>query len=199
MPYKNSSINEQALEHSMGLFWQKGYFNAPIDELVKISGLSRAAIYKRFGGKEGFFVAMLERYRQNFTTNFLAPLRNQEQGVTAILAFFEQFIDLSEQGRLQNGCFFINTASELPCHQNATKAIIEAFLAELKTLLYQALERGKAQNQLNQKLDSQACSSFLVANIFGLFTLARATNNTQLVREQVTMIKAFLYAYQVTP
>lgn len=96
MPYKNSSINEQALEHSMSLFWQKGYFNAPINELVKVSGLSRAAIYKQFGGKEGFFVAMLERYRQNFTTKFLAPLRNQEQSVTAIFAFFEQFIDLSE-------------------------------------------------------------------------------------------------------
>lgn len=192
-------MNEQALEHSMGLFWLKGYFNASINELVKVSGLSRAAIYKQFGGKEGFFLAMLERYRQNLTTKFLAPLRNQEQNITAIFAFFEQFIDLSEQGQLQNGCFFINTASELPCHQNATKTIIDSFLAELKALLYQTLERGKAQNQLNHKLDSQACSSFLVANVFGLFTLARATNNSQLMREQVTMIKAFLNAYKVIP
>lgn len=198
MPYKNSSINEQALEHSMGLFWQKGYFNTPINELVKVSGLSRAAIYKQFGGKEGVFVAMLERYRQNFTTKFLAPLRNQEQSLTAIFVFFEQFIELSEQGHLRHGCFFINTASELPCHQNATKTIIEAFLTELKTLLYQSLERGKAQGQLSQKLDSQACSSFLVANIFGLFTLARAMNDPTLVREQVAMVKNFLHTYQVT-
>lgn len=198
MPYKNSSINEQALEQSMGLFWQKGYFNAPIDALVKVSGLSRAAIYKQFGGKEGFFVAMLERYRQKLTSQFLSPLRNQEQGLTAIFAFFEQFIELSEQGQMQNGCFFINTASELPCHQKATKTVIEAFFAELKTLLYQALERGKAQGQLSQKLDSQACSSFLVANIFGLFTLARAMNDPTLVREQVAMVKDFFHAYQVT-
>lgn len=198
MPYKNSSFNEQALEQSMGLFWQKGYFNAPIDELVKVSGLSRAAIYKQFGGKEGFFVAMLERYRQNLTSQFLSPLRNQEQGLIAIFAFFEQFIELSEQGQMRYGCFFINTASELPCHQKTTKTVIEAFLTELKTLLYHSLERGKAQGQLNQKLDSQACSSFLVANIFGLFTLARAMNDPTLVREQVAMVKDFFHAYQVT-
>ncbi|HAT8857931.1 TPA: TetR/AcrR family transcriptional regulator [Legionella pneumophila] len=199
MPYKNSSLNEHAFEQSMSLFWQKGYFNTAIDELVKTSGLSRAAIYKKFGGKEGFFVAMLERYRHNFTSQFLLPLRNQEQGLIAIFAFFEQFIELSEQGFLKNGCFFINTASELPCHQESTKMIIEAFFNELKTLLCEALERGKAQKQLSQSLDSPTCSSFLVANIFGLFTLARAMNNPALVREQVAMIKAFLHTYQEIP
>lgn len=105
MPHKLSSLHEQALEQSMRLFWQQGYFNTSIDELVKVSGLSRAAIYKQFGGKEGFFVAMLKRYRQNLTSQFLSPLRNQEQGLLAVFAFFEQFIGLSEQGFLQNGCF----------------------------------------------------------------------------------------------
>ena len=199
MPLKNLCLTEDALDQSMHLFWQRGYFNTPIDELVKISGLNRAAIYKQFGGKEGFFVAMLQRYRHNMTSQFFSPLLRIEDGINAIHAFFDQFINLSEQGLMQNGCFFINTATELPCHQAATKAIIAAFLAELKSLFYQALERGKAQNQLSETLDSQACSSFLVANIFGLFTLARATNKTELVHEQVSMIKAFLCAYQMMP
>ena len=45
------SLKEQAEDLSMHLFWQQGYFNTSIDELVKVSGLSRAAIYKYFGGQ----------------------------------------------------------------------------------------------------------------------------------------------------
>ncbi|HBK3262458.1 TPA: TetR/AcrR family transcriptional regulator [Legionella pneumophila] len=199
MPYKQSSLNEQALEQSMHLFWKQGYFNTSIDELVQVSGLSRAAIYKQFGGKEGLFLAMLKRYRMQLTSQFLAPLQNQEQGVTAIITFFEQFIALGEQGQLQHGCFFIATASELPSHQQAIKDIIEAFVNELKTLFYQAMECGKAQKQLSQSLDSHVLSSFLVANIFGLFTLARASNNAHSVREQVSIIKQLLHTYLITP
>lgn len=192
MPLKNLCLTEEALDQSMHLFWQRGYFNTPIDELVKISGLNRATIYKQFGGKEGIFVAMLQRYRHNMTSQFFAPLHRIEDGIKAIRDFFDQFIDLSEQGQMQYGCFFIATASEIPSHQPMTKTIIEAFFNDLKNLFYQALERGKAQNQLNKNMDCQACSSFLVANIFGFFTLARAMNNPTLVREQVAMIKAFL-------
>ena len=197
MSDEHSSVNEQALEQCMQLFWHQGYFNTSIDELVKTSGLSRAVIYKHFGGKEGFFVAMLKRYRKNLTSQFFAPLQ-KEQGLHALFAFFEQFIKLSEQGHMQHGCFFIATASELPSHQRATKEVIEGFLGKLSALFYRALEYGKEHNQLNQSLDCQAASSFLVANIFGLFTLARAVNNTDWVRNQIIMIKQFLGAYQTS-
>lgn len=189
---------DQALDQCMHLFWQQGYFNTPVDELVKVSGLNRATLYKQFGGKEGVFVAMLKRYQQYVTSQFVAPLQNNENGLTAIHVFFEQFILLSEQGQMQNGCLFIATASELPSHAPATKAVIDEFLSQLTTLFYEALERAKAQGHLMPTMDSKTCSTFLVANIFGLFTLARATNNSRLVREQVTMIKQFFHDYQVS-
>lgn len=189
---------DQALDQCMHLFWQQGYFNTPVDELVKVSGLNRATLYKQFGGKEGVFVAMLKRYQQYVTSKLVTPLQEHENGLTAIHAFFEQFIPLSEQGQMQNGCLFIATASELPSHTPATKAVIDEFLSQLTTLFYEALERAKAQNQLLPSLDSKACSTFLMANIFGLFTLARATNNSHLVREQVAMIKQFFNYYLVS-
>jgi TetR/AcrR family transcriptional repressor of nem operon len=191
------SLKEQAEDLSMHLFWQQGYFNTSIDELVKVSGLSRAAIYKHFGGKEGLFVMMLQRYREYLTRHFFVPLQSG-QGIEAIFAFFDQFIELSKQGKLQHGCFFIATASEIPSHQNAIKAVINAFLEELSSLFCRALDYGKEHNQLSHSLDSEAVSSFLVANVFGLFTLARAVNNTDWLSNQVTMIKQFLGAYQIS-
>lgn len=195
MTAKNNTL-EKALDQCMHLFWQQGYFNTPVDELVKISGINRVTLYKQFGGKEGIFVAMLKRYQLYITTQFIAPLRDHDDGLTAIHAFFEQFIGFSEQGQMQNGCLFIMTASDLPSHNPAIKSVVDDFLNQITTSFYKALERAKAQNKLIQTLDSKACSTFLVANIFGLFTLARATNNTHLVKEQVMMIKQFLHAYQ---
>ncbi|WP_253264832.1 hypothetical protein [Legionella longbeachae] len=69
---------------------------------------------------------------------------------------------------------------------------------QLSALFCRALDYGKEHNQLSQSLDSEAVSSFLVANVFGLFTLARAVNNTDWLSNQVTMIKQFLGAYQMS-
>ena len=47
----------------MHLFWRKEYANTPIEDIVDLTGFNRAAIYSRFGGKQGLFLAMLTRYR----------------------------------------------------------------------------------------------------------------------------------------
>jgi len=145
-----------------------------------------------FGGKEGFFLAMLQRYRDKMTSQLFKPLQDDSSGLNVIYNFFDQFIELSESGQLQQGCFFIATATDLPSHPPAIQKTVNVFIEQLTTLFTQAIKRAKMFNEISQTLDSDTTATFFVANIFGLLSLARATNNNKLVRDQVTMLKQWL-------
>jgi len=185
-------LSEQALDESMRLFWLRGYFNTPIDALVRASGLNRAIIYQRYGGKEGFFIAMLERYWTRRSQQAFAILRQDEPGLGAIRQFLNGFIDKSEKGVLSHGCFYIATASELPSHQARVKVLIHQFIEQLGALFQQAMSRARERGEITEDVDIEACADFLLANVFGLLSLARAEHRRERVRHQISMLEVFL-------
>ena len=180
---------QEAINRCMLLFWEQGYFNTSIDDLVKVSGLNRATIYNQFGNKDAFFKAMLEQYETEVTSQLTAPLLQKPNGLKAIHAFFEQFIILSEEGRLKNGCFYINAAADIPLYAPEIAEKVNAFISYLTNLFRNALTMAQSAGEISQNLDIEDSCQFLVANIFGLLTIARATNDSKAIKAQVHIIK----------
>lgn len=52
---------EKLLDAALVVFIEQGYEGASVNEIVRRAGGSLATLYKRFGSKEGLFVAMIER------------------------------------------------------------------------------------------------------------------------------------------
>ena len=84
----NKTISDEVLDKTMHVFWEKGYFNTSVDELIEATGFNRRAIYSYFGSKHDLFLAVLKRYRNEITPQFTAPLKNTAAGHTAIDDFF---------------------------------------------------------------------------------------------------------------
>lgn len=189
--HKKNVQTLEAINRCMLLFWEQGYFKTSIDDLVKASGLNRATVYSQFGSKDAFFKAMLEQYEKEVTSQLTTPLQQKPNGIKAIHAFFDQFIVLSEDGRLKNGCFYINAAADAPLHSPEIVEKINEFILNLTNLLRNALRIAQAEGDISQNLDIDDGCQFLVANVFGLLTLARATNDSNKLKAQVRIIKQF--------
>ena len=189
--HKKDVQNQEAINRCMLLFWEQGYFKTSIDDLVKASGLNRATIYNQFGSKDAFFKAMLEQYEKEVTSQLTAPLQQKLNGIKAIHAFFEQFVVLSEDGRLKNGCFYINAAADAPLHSPQIIEKINSFILSLTNLFRNTLKIAQSEGDISQDLDIEDGCQFLVANVFGLLTLARATNDSNKLKAQVRVIKQF--------
>ncbi|HAT8252098.1 TPA: TetR family transcriptional regulator [Legionella pneumophila] len=191
MTYKRDVQNQEAVNRCMHLFWEQGYFKTSIDDLVKASGLNRATIYNQFGSKDAFFKAMLEQYEKEVTSQLTSPLQQKLDGIKAIHAFFDQFIALSENGLLRNGCFYINAAADAPLHSAEIVEKINAFILNLADLFRHALTISQSENEISLDVDIEDGCQFLVANVFGLLTLARATNDSNALKAQIRFIKQF--------
>lgn len=183
---------EKALDNTLQIFWERGYFNTSIEDIIEASGFNRAAIYKYFGGKHGIFIAMLERYQKKITDPFTASLRNKNIGIEGIQVFFEHFIQFNEPSDFPYGCFLIATASDLPSHDDEIVVIIKKFIDKLHILFYNILSTAQNQGLLRSKIDCNSVSHFLVGNLFGIMTLYRTQVPKKIIKSHVKHIVNFL-------
>jgi len=185
------NIANDILDKTMYVFWERGYFNTSIDDVVAATGFNKAAIYKYFGGKHALFVAMLKRYREVVTPRLTAPLQETHQGLKAIEHFFNQFLTLNKNDT-PCGCFLIATASELPSHDEAVRYFIQQFTHDVKKWLLACLMQAQNNQHRAHNTNPKAIVDFLVVNIFGLMTLHRTDVTTQTIKHHITTIKQYL-------
>jgi len=60
---KNRIIKkEKIIKAVSSLFFEKGFSNTSIDDIIKVTGGSKRDIYKKFGNKSGFFSMIIQTY-----------------------------------------------------------------------------------------------------------------------------------------
>lgn len=167
-------LRDDVLEKTMRLFWEKGFNKTSIANITQVTGFNRAAIYNTFKGKEGLFITVLERYRQQFFIPFIKPLAEKATGLEGIKAFLTQFTEFYRQGYLDNGCFLIATTAEFPNPDPKVADITGKFYQQLTRCLRERLKEAQHQALLPTTAKVKSLVDFLVGNIFGLMTMCRA-------------------------
>lgn len=190
------SISTEILDKTMHVFWERGYFNTSVDDVIAATGLNKAALYKYFGDKHTLFLAMLQRYRETVTPQFIAPLRESHRGLLAIERFFMQFLNLNSN-TIPCGCFLIATASELPSHDEQVLKFIQAFSCDLRQGLLACLTEAKKTQQLHTKVNIKAVADFLMVNLFGLMTLHRTKVTTNTIKHHLLGVKDYLVSLDI--
>lgn len=185
-------LSESVLDQTMRLFWARGYAQTPIEEIVAVTGFNRAAIYSRFGGKRGLFLAMLARYRERVTDRLLEPLRTHEDGLAAIEVFFRQLSTVPALTQDSMGCLLVTTASDQANLDPTASALVADYLDELTTLMRAALGRAHDQGRLDPAVDIQASADFLATHVLGLMALSRWPAPARALQSQVEEILRYL-------
>lgn len=187
------TLSEEVLDKTMNLFWEKGYSNTSIEDIISVTGVNRAALYKYFGGKDKLFIAMLKRFRKNITDSVTIPLQKKINGIEGIVEFFTQFLELYDTTRISSrGCFLISTAVDIHSHNKEVANFIKDFLDDLRTKFRNLFVHSKTEKMLKPEVDVDLAADFLVGNLFGLMTLCRSSAPRQVFENHVCGITTFL-------
>src|SRR4029077_11818665 len=109
----NGMRSQKRLDRAMDLFWERGYYDVSVDELVNRTGLHRAAVYGQFGSRQRLFEATLRRYRETIVANFFAELEPPSAGLAEIQRFFLAISRAAARPEKRTGCLMINTTCEV--------------------------------------------------------------------------------------
>ncbi|AEI11528.1 TetR/AcrR family transcriptional regulator [Cellulomonas gilvus] len=157
----------QAVGAALRVFWAHGYADASLPELERATGLSRSSIYHAFGSKRGLFDAAVSGYLADVVQPLLRPLVADVVAPDAVLDYLAGLRDaLARPGSLvaTHGCLLINAAGAPIAHDEAVRATIAAYRADLR----HALGRGVAAHLPGLPADerdrlAETCTALVVA------------------------------------
>ena len=165
---------DERLDRAIDVFWKEGYYDTSIEELMRRTGLHRAAVYGTFGTKRALFEAALRRYREKVVAAFVAPLERPDAGLADIERFFRTIQDAAAGPLKGRGCLMINTASEVSPHSRPVARIVSRFLDDLRALLRRACVNSRARGEARPETDVDQVADYLMGSVVGLWTLSRS-------------------------
>lgn len=184
--------SEERLDRAMDVFWEKGYYDTSMDELMGRTGLHRAVVYGEFGSKRGLFEATLRRYQDTVVAACVAPLARPEAALADIDRFFRGIHHAAAEPEKRLGCLMINTASEVSPHIRSVSRIVSSYLGDLRALLRRACVNAWTRREVRAETDVDQVADYLVGSVLGLWTLARSPAPSTALRHYVDGVLGFL-------
>ncbi|MEM9917894.1 MAG: TetR/AcrR family transcriptional regulator [Bacteroidota bacterium] len=117
------SVKERILETASQLFYEKGYNNTGINEIIEKASIAKASLYANFRSKEALCIAYLQRKDHLFLSQLRAYLAKLPAGKDQLLGFFDFLLEFYHSDGFR-GCWCLNTLSEIPADSQAIRDTI---------------------------------------------------------------------------
>jgi TetR/AcrR family transcriptional repressor of nem operon len=108
---------DEVLARAMNYFWEHGYENSTLDDLLITMGIKKSSFYHTFKSKEELFSRCLDFYRKE-TEKIMMELKQQIGPKNTMLALTDMTLrELKETGSVK-GCLIMNSGKE--CYKRYT-------------------------------------------------------------------------------
>lgn len=156
------------------VFWERGYDGASVPELERATGVGRSSLYHAFGSKRGLFDAAVTSYLDEVVRPRLRPLQQPRVAPAALAGYLEglraALADPARTAGPGHGCLLLNTATSPLGADDAVRATVGAYRAELSAAL--AAGVGAARPDL-PALAAEHLTDTLTGLVLAAFALAR--------------------------
>jgi TetR/AcrR family transcriptional regulator, transcriptional repressor for nem operon len=169
------------LEKAMYLFWQKGYYQASIQDLVDTMGINRASLYGAFADKHNLYMKALERYRQQDVSEILLLFNRNLPAKQFFEALFDNVIVGLTDDPDRKGCFITNATLEMLPDDQEVQALVSTNISFLQEIFIEILNNSLEVNELNNKILPVETANFLISQIYGLRMIGKAIPNLKLL------------------
>jgi TetR/AcrR family transcriptional regulator, transcriptional repressor for nem operon len=181
MSRQANSEKSAIVDQAMHLFWENGFNGASIDALVKSIGTTRFSLYQTFGGKEGLFLAALERYSEIVVGQALILIKAEADGINGIRNYFEHLISVAQKSDcLSRGCLMANSMVEFGDLHGKISATTHLHFQRVISAMAEAISRSSSR--ATSKAQANSLALFISTFAQGLWLRARAGDDAKTLR-----------------
>lgn len=165
---------DDAVRKAMSVFWDRGYHDASLPDLLEGMELSRGSFYKAFVDKRGIYLRALDLYIDEAIRKVGEILHSNPSPKAAIKDAFSRQVEESSGKEGLRGCFVVLSAVEMLPADEEVSARIARLFRRLQDLYAAAIIRGQALGEISAELDERTLARFLVCQIQGMRVLGKA-------------------------
>jgi TetR/AcrR family transcriptional regulator, transcriptional repressor for nem operon len=183
MPRTRSYTSEDLLQSALLQFWSCGFNATSMDDLVRVTGVSRHGIYGEFGDKRVLYLACFDHYRIKIVDPAFCRVEDPGAGLAEITQYFEHQISLAEREGLPGpGCFVANATTETAPHDRVVRRLVQAHNTRLHNGFSNALASSASGLRSKSKQTTADMAQALVTFAAGLWTMSRITEDAAALR-----------------
>ena len=104
---------EHVLDCATEVFWEQGYANTSVADLVEATGVHKPSLYRTFGSKDELFARVLRRYVATRMGALAGRIESTAPGTEGIREFLAAIRDDLVDGVASRGCMLVASSSEL--------------------------------------------------------------------------------------
>lgn len=177
MPRAKEFDEDEVLLKAMRLFWEKGYEQSSINDLVECMGIHRRSLYDTFGDKHELFLKAIERYTEFMNGHFQTGINRADSWKQALRFLFD-FIIEGYDGK-PPGCLLVNMAVELaPWDPEVDVKAGESF-DRMEQLVAGLIRRGQENGEFATTCDAGVLAENIHNSMLGLRVLARTSTDRE--------------------
>ena len=169
----------------MRQFWEHGYRDTSVDDLVEATGVHPGSLYNAFrGGKHELFLSSLDRYSKLVVPEKMRELESRDASLAEVRAYFDGLVRdlLSPEGRI--GCLMVNSTVELAAEDSEVSRVVRGHMARLEGNTRRALENARRRGEIPAEVEPAARAALLMTTGMGLMVVGK-TNPGREVLESI--------------
>ncbi len=180
---------DTALAQAMTVFWEHGYSDATLPDLLEGMNLTRGSLYKAFTDKKTLFLKVLARYDTHHVGKAVALLSDpDETGWAPVLSLFETIAQAVEAGE-HRGCLLCSAIAGPATYDPEIRAVAERSLDRLGQAFETAL-KTKVPAQMRPAL-----AQLLVTQYVGMRILSQRQETAAVIRQNLAALKEMSHRF----
>jgi TetR/AcrR family transcriptional repressor of nem operon len=189
---KRMATMQRMQSTGLELFYQQGYYNTSIDDILKKLSLSKGAFYYHFQSKEDFFISIVQNLLfQKVYAMLVEPIEGQEDPLNVISKAIEDALETAEHNDLDYGFVLSNFITEFNGKNPEIMKYLMDILKVWEVNLITTLQKGKSDGYVDRHVDSEAVATYVISSYIGIRTLMVDGNPRTLRYKYIQQLKNY--------
>ena len=195
---KGEQTRQAILAQAAQVFSVSGYAGTSMEDLTRVTGLTKGGIYNHFGSKEALALSAFDFARQLIEQRFREILQNRHHAVDRLMAVVLVFRSLVYDPLLQGGCPVLNTATEADDTNPALRERAQQASAQWRTFIVHTVKQGMDSQQLQPGTNPALVATILIATLEGAIMLCKLYGDLVYMDQAVEHVSHYVQALQGT-
>jgi TetR/AcrR family transcriptional repressor of nem operon len=176
---------DQAIERATHLFWQKGYSNTSLRELLRVMRIGEGSFYNSVKSKKHLYLECLRHYNDTVSRRRLNALLSRPTAKEGVRAFFKTVLDELDDPRTPRVCLLAGSLSGDVLAAQDLRLYVVAEMEQFSGSFTKRLNAAKAAGELPESFDTDVAAQVIVTYLQGLFRTIRVLHDREQVEKQI--------------
>ena len=152
MTEKISKAKIKIIDAASELFYKQGYQATTIDQIIKLSGISRPTMYSHFATKEELCLVYLKNRRKKDLDMLKESIRREKTDFGKFMGVIN-FVRKAMLSTIFRGCGYFNMISEFPDEQHVIVKEARVYVDGFREIIADGVKGLQSSNPKYKKID----------------------------------------------